>query len=322
MKALVTGGTGFIGSRVVETLLEAGHFVRVLSRKRTSAERWKSARIETVQGDLEIPETVVSAMEGTDVFYHIGEIKNISKAASEKNVRFMKRIIEGGGSSGVKRIVFISSLTVAGIPSETPANEETVPATVLTDHYTSYKRECERLLASNPGGFEYAIIRPAPVYGPGSRYLGRLISAVERFGSIGLPFAGNAKNKAPLIHVKDLARAVYLSGVAASAPSRVFNLTDGFDHSWRDFLACIAECLGRRLRIIPLPPALLKIPAVPLDLISGFLGFEIDPLHYVDYFSRDIFFDNARARELLDWKAEYTLETGVRDMTDSYAGKR
>jgi dihydroflavonol-4-reductase len=322
MKAFVTGGTGFIGSQVVERLLEAGHFVRVLSRKQTSAERWKSGHSEAVQGDLEDPETVIGAMEGTDVFYHIGEIKNVTKAASEKNVRLMKRLIEGIASSGVKRIVFVSSLTVAGIPSETPANEDTVPATVLTDHYTSCKRECERLLAENAGGFEYAIIRPAPVYGPGSRYLGRLIAAVEKFGPIGLPFAGNAKNKAPLIYVKDLAKAIYLSGMRATASGQVFNLTDGLDHSWRDFLGCIAECLGRKLRIVPLPPLLLKISAVPLDLISGFLGFEIDPLHYLDYFSKDIFFNNARAREFLDWKPDYTLEAGVRDMTDNYAGKR
>jgi nucleoside-diphosphate-sugar epimerase len=321
LKALVTGGTGFIGTQVVDRLLEARHFVRVLSRKRTSAERWKNDHVETVQGDLEVPETVVSAMKGTDIFYHIGEIKNTTKAASERNMKLMKRIIEEVGSSGVKRIVFVSSLTVAGIPSETPANEETLPETVLTDHYTSYKRECERLLAGNTGGFEYAVIRPAPVYGPGSRYLGRLIAAVEKFGPIGLPFAGNARNKAPLIHVKDLAKAIYLSGVSATASGQVFNLTDGFDHSWRDFLACIAECLGRRLRIIPLPPALLKMPAVPLDLISGFLGFEIDPLHYLDYFSKDIFFNNAKAREFLDWKPEYALAAGVRDMTDSYTGK-
>jgi nucleoside-diphosphate-sugar epimerase len=322
MKALVTGGTGFIGSQVVERLLEDGHFVRVLSRRQTSDERGKSDHVETVQGDLEAPETVASAMEGTDIFYHIGEIKNITKAAAEKNVALVKRVIEGIGSSGVKRIVFVSSITVAGIPSEIPANEDTVPATVLSDHYTSYKRECERLLTENQAGFEYTIIRPAPVYGPGSRHLGRLIDTVEKFGPVGLPFAGNARNKAPLIYVKDLAEAIYLSGMRPTASGQVFNLTDGLDHSWLDFLVCIAGCLGKKLRIIPLPPLLLKISAVPLDLISGFLGFEIDPLHYLDYFSKDIFFDNARARELLDWKPEYSLEAGVREMIDSYAGKR
>ncbi len=319
MKALVTGGTGFIGRHVVERLVGAGHFVRVLSRRPASVGKPKSDRVEIVRGDLEAPETVVSAMEGVDVLYHVGEIKNVTKAASEKNVRLMKKLIEGIGHTAVKRTVFVSSITVAGIPSETPANEDTAPATVLTDHYTSYKRECERLLAVIAGGFEYAIIRPAPVYGPGSRYLGRLIGTVERFGPIGLPFVGNAKNRAPLIHVKDLAEAICLSGVRPEAARRVFNLTDGLDHSWRDFLACIAEYLGTKLRIIPLPPLLLKIPAAALDLISGFLGFETDPLHYLDYFSRDIFFDNTMARDLLGWKPQYTLEAGVSEMMDWYA---
>jgi dihydroflavonol-4-reductase len=322
MKAFVTGGTGFIGSQVVERLVEGGHFVRVLSRQKTFPKGWKSDRVEIFQGDLEDPGTVVRAMEGTDVFYHVGEIKNITKAASEKNVKLMKRIIEGAGAVSVKRLVFISSITVAGIPSTIPAKEETAPATVLTDHYTSYKRECERLLTGNPGGFEYVILRPAPVYGPESRYLGKVIGAVEKFGPVGLPFVGNARNKAPLIHVKDLARAIYLAGVKATASGQTLNLTDGLDHSWHDFLARIADCLGRKLRIIPLPPVFLKIPAVPLDLVSGFLGFEIDPLHYLDYFSTDIFFDNARARDLLGWDPEYALEAGVREMVDWYAGRR
>jgi nucleoside-diphosphate-sugar epimerase len=322
MKALVTGGTGFIGSRVVEQLIEGGHLVRVLSRRQTSVERWKSDRVEIIRGDLESPETVVKAMEGTDIFYHIGEIKNITKADSEKNVTLVKRIIEKIGAAGIRRIVFVSSITVAGIPSETPANEDSVPATVLTDHYTAGKRECEGLLAENAADFEYVVIRPAPVYGAGSRYLRRMINAVKLLGPIGLPFAGNAENKAPLVHVKDLARAIYRAGTETEVSGRVFNITDGFDHSWRDLLSGIAEFFGGKLRIIPLPPALLKIPAVPLDLAAAFLGVRIDPLHYLDYFSRDILFDNARARDLLDWKPEYSLASGVQEMMAWYSRRK
>ncbi len=317
IKALVTGGTGFIGSHVVDRLLADGHAVRVLSRKAESSQRGKNG-VEIVQGDLEAPATVIAAMEGMDIFYHIGEIKNVRKAASEKNVNLMRAIIENISAGGVRRIVFVSSITVAGIPAETPADEDTKPAVVLNDHYTAYKRECERLLVDNLQGCEYSIIRPAPVYGPGSRYLGRLVNAVERYGPVGVPFIGNARNIAPLIYVKDLAEAVYLSGLKPAAAGRKFNITDGLSHSWHDFFSAISGFLGKKLRIVPLPPFFLKMAALPLDLLSGFFGVEIDPLRYVDYFSKDIYFDNARACNLLGWRPYYGLEDGIKEMMDWY----
>ena len=318
MKALVTGGTGFVGSHVVRRLVEEGHSVRVLSRRREIPQKLKLGDVEIFAGDLEDVSSVIKAMKGTEVFYHIGEIKNTNRAASEKNVELTERITENLRSMGVRRFVFISSLTVAGIPSAIPADEATKPAVVLTDHYTAYKRRCEELITGRLEGPEYAIIRPAPVYGPGSRYLGRLIDLIEKVGPFGIPFAGSAKNTAPLVFVKDLASAVYLAGIRPAAAGRVFNLTDGLRHSWHDFLRAIAGLLGKKLRIISIPTLLLKVPAMPLDLFTGLFGIDLDAMAYLDYFSKDLYFDNARARELLKWKPEYDLSAGVKEMVEYY----
>jgi nucleoside-diphosphate-sugar epimerase len=321
MKALVTGGTGFIGSAVVDRLVEAGHSVRIFSRNDYIPERLKGKDVEIFKGDLGEPGSVVDAVSGMDIFYHIGEIKNITRAASEKNVKLVEHITRALDKAGVRRLVFVSSLTVSGIPSRTPADENTPPQTILKDHYTSYKRKCEELIVSSSSGFEYSIVRPAPVYGPGSRYLPRLIRTLEKIGPLGLPFIGNAKNNAPLIYVKDLARAVYLTGIEGAAAGEIFNLTDGIPHSWFDFFNEIAGDLGKKVRILPLPPMLLKLPALPLDLFSGFFGLEFDPVNYLNYFSRDIFFSNKKACELLPWEPEYTLEEGIREMVQSYRSK-
>lgn len=318
MKALVTGGTGFIGSHVVDCLVENGQNVRVFSRKAEVPERWKGDRVEVFRGDLEDFTSVISAMEGIDVLYHIGEIKNVTRVASEKNVKLVELLIENLGRKGVKRFVFISSITVAGIPSEIPATEETKPKILFSDHYTSYKRKCEELISEKISGHEHVIVRPAPVYGPGSRYLGKLLEALEKLGSVGFPFIGNAKNNAPLIYVKDLAKAICLSGTRDNISGQTFILTDGLRHSWFDFFKEITDLLSTKLRIVSIPPILLKLPAVPFDLFSGILGIELDPLHYLDYFSRDIYFDNSRARNLLDWRPEFTLAAGVREMVSSY----
>ncbi len=320
MKALVTGGTGFVGSGVVDLLLRDGHSVRLFSRRHELPQAVKGKDAEIFHGDLKDFPSVVGAMDGIDVFFHIGEIKNINETASLNNVKLMEHIIDGMRKKEIKRLVFVSSITVAGIPSAIPADEETEPKAILEDHYTSYKRASEKLIMSSSAGTS-VIIRPGPVYGPGSRSMSGLITGIDNFGPIGFPFIGDAKNLAPLIYVKDAAKAIYLAGLSPSADGQVFNLTDGFRHSWLDFLSSIAEFLGRKLRIVPIPPLLLKIPAVPLDILSGLVGIKIDPVQYLNYFSNDLFFDNSRAKALLNWKPEFSLKDGIKEMIKFYRGQ-
>ena len=211
MRALVTGGTGFIGSEVVRQLLDAGDSVRIFSRRRDAPALF-TGDVEVATGDLGNAQSLIDALGETEVLYHIGEIKNTSRVASEKNVKLLEEVLGQMKGKKVRRIVFVSSITVSGIPSTIPANEDTVPRIILNDHYTDGKRRSEKLLIENSGDVEYAIIRPAPVYGPGSRYLGRFISILDRFGPVGVPFPGNAENLAPLIHVRDLAQAIVRAG--------------------------------------------------------------------------------------------------------------
>lgn len=321
MKTLVTGGTGFIGSPVVDGLLDGGHTVRLFSRRPLLPPSLRGRDIEVVQGRLEDAPSLVKAMEGMEVFYHIGEIKNVSAAAAGKNIALMEQIVANLAGNGIQRFVFISSITVAGIPAAVPALEETAPATALHDHYTDYKRRCEEIIREKVTDSTYAIIRPAPVYGPGSRYLGKLITAVRLFGPTGLPFIGSAKNRAPLIHVKDLAGAIVRAGLQQEASGETFNLIDGADHTWLDFLAAIGKAVHKNVRIIAVPPLLLKFAALPFDLFSGFLGIRLDPATYLDYFSADLLFDNAKARRLLAWEPAYTLAEGIEDMVSSYTSR-
>jgi UDP-glucose 4-epimerase len=318
MKALVTGGTGFIGSHVVDRLLEHGHHVRLFSRRNDLPAGLAGKDVSLFSGDLQAPDSLAAAMNGMDMFYHIGEIRNTSRRAAKQNVRLVEQAIDHLAPSGVKRFVFISSISVAGIPSRTPADEETAPKVALEDRYTWYKEQCEKLLAENVSGVEYAVVRPGVVYGPGSRYLGSLISAIDRLGSIGIPFIGKGDNIAPLIHVRDLAHAVYLSGIEQGAAGHVFNLTDGMRHSWSDFFNAIAEALNKKLRILSFPSLLLKVPAQVLDVVSGLFRIQFSLNGYVQYVTTDLLFTNSKAQRLLNWKPEYTLTQGIEEMIREY----
>ncbi len=323
MRAFVTGGTGFIGSRVVDLLLDEGHAVRLLSRRPGVPERWSGKEIAVVEGDLRDADGVLDAMKGADVVFHIGEVRNTSSGKASMNADLAERMAVRVQPAGVQRLVFVSSITVAGIPRTVPATEDTPAARVLGDQYTDYKRKAEEAIRRSCGTVEQVIVRPGVVYGPGSRYLGRLVDAVRHFGPFGLPFVGSGDNLMPLVHVRDLARAIVLAGTARDAANRTFNLTDGERRTWREFFSAIAAAKGRRLRLIPVPPVFAKTPARFADLFTGLLGQSLDLASLVAYLSRDVHFGNEAARAALGWEPERKdLSEAVRDMVAWYETRK
>ncbi len=321
MKALVTGGTGFIGSHVVDALLDGGDTVRVFSRRAGPSEPWRHGKVELVQGNLEDRGSLGEAMAGADVLYYIGEIRNTTRSAAAKNVQAFQAALNQMDRRGVQRFVFISSITAAGIPGEVPATEESEVRRVLVDHYTDYKRTCEKELAARGPGLDYVVLRLPPVYGPRSRYLGRFLRLLERIGPLGVPFIGDGRNLAPLVHVRDAAAAISRAGTEPAAVGQTLHVTDGVRHSWHDLLSAVADALGTKLRIIPLPPRLLQLPAGLLDLGSVLFGVRADLADYVHFFSQDIHFDNTRARERLAWEPACTeLLPALREMVRYYRG--
>ncbi len=321
MKILVTGGTGFIGSNVVDLLVKEGHSVRLFSRKTGLPAHLAGKDVSLFPGDFGDPASLLAAMDGMDIFYHIGEIRNTTPGAARRNVALMEQVTDRLGASGIRRIVFISSLTVAGIPEKTPADEETAPAVTLRDHYTRYKEQCEKLFAEQTSKTEYVVIRPGVVYGPGSRYLGGLIAGIDRLGIFGIPFVGRGTSVAPLVYVKDVAQAVYRAGVEESAAGQVFNLTDGFGESWADFIHAVASALGIKARILPVPPPFLGIPSQFFDVVSGLFGATPSLGAYVKYVTTDLLFDNRKAQRLLRWRPEFTRQQGVEEMVREHRNR-
>lgn len=320
MKIFVTGGTGFIGSRVVDLLREEGQSVTVLTRKGEVPGRWAGRGIIAAKGDLRDGDSVLAAMKGAEAVLHIGEVRNTTAGRAAMNERLVERMAGALEQAGVRRLVFVSSLSVAGIPLAIPATEETPAAGVLRDQYTGYKRRAEDIIRAS--GREHVIIRPGVVYGPGSRYLGRMVDVIRRFGSLGLPFIGPGTNLMPLVHVDDLGRAIVRAATAPEAANRTLNLTDGERRTWLGFFSLIAEAQRRRLRLIPVHPALARFPAKFFDLFTGVFGRQLDLPSFVDYVSRDVHFSTAKAREVLGWEPRrLDLREAVYEMVAWYRKK-
>ena len=254
MAVLLTGATGFIGSRVLALLVAQGERVRVLVRPATLAREGvasdlaKHPGVEVVSADFTDETLVARAAEGVDVIFHLawqwkrggnpGAESDSSAAdagntaALERNVDAANCLLAAGSAQGVRRFVFTSSVAVYGPPAmirQFPITENT--DVILGEHgnspfvqyYMAPKIAIEHMIRSySKSGLEYVILRPSVVYGPHAPFAERLVQKALAAARWTSPEA--ASGKWQMVHVDDLAQAVVLAGTVPEAKNLEFNI--------------------------------------------------------------------------------------------------
>ena len=239
MKLAVTGGTGFVGSHLIDAALAAGHEVKALTRRAQEPRE----RVIWVSGGLEDRDALKALVEDSDAVIHVaGVISAPDKASFEQgNVTGTLAMLAAATAGGVRRFVHVSSLA---------ARE---PKLSL---YGASKARAEELVESS--GLDWAIVRPPAVYGPGDRETLELFKMAKR-GLVLLP----PKGRVSLIHVDDLAR-LLLALTARGTPRRlVIEPDDGTPGGWshKDFARALGQAVGRRNVALSAPRPLLRLAA-------------------------------------------------------------
>lgn len=173
MAVLVTGGTGFVGSRVVRRLVERGEQVRCLARSASPRSNLSGLAVEVVVGDLQQPESLVRAVDGCETVYHIAADYRLWSRDPEElyrsNVDGTRNLLAAAERVGVRRFVHCSSVGALGIPADgTPGTEET-PVTLdqMVGHYKRSKFLAEREAeAAAARGVPVVIVNPSTPIGP------------------------------------------------------------------------------------------------------------------------------------------------------------
>ena len=259
---LVTGATGFVGSRLVSALADRGHRVRALTRRATGLEALERPGVEVVRGDLGDPTALVRAAEGTRLVFHAAA--RVSdwgprEAFLAANVEGTRNLVAACRVAGVARLVHLSSLTVLGLPRDGRlVDEQTPPARPARgDFYTESKLEGETLVreAHGIGGLETTVLRPGAIWGPGDPNVVPRIVRLLRRGA--MPYVGGGRNLVGLVHVENLVRGLLLAGSVPAAAGEVFHLTDGEEITAREAIDGIADALG-----VPRPRLSIPFPVV------------------------------------------------------------
>jgi nucleoside-diphosphate-sugar epimerase len=303
----VTGASGFVGRALCRHLQALG--LPVVPLLRTPRPEWPEARIVGELG----PETDwTAALQWVDVVVHCAARAHIPLRPGPQDLDLCRRInVEGtrslaqaAASCGVQRLVLVSSIKVLGerSPPGEPLRADSPPAP--EDAYGVSKWEAEQALlaVAAQGSLQTVIVRPPLVHGPGvkANFL-RLMQAVHR--GVPLPL-GSIRNLRSMVALDNLTDLLSLCAVHPAAAGETFLVSDGQDLSTPDLIRGMAQALGRPARLIPFPPAGLRL--------AGRMTGRTDQ---VERLIGSLQVDIGHTRRTLRWAPVCTVQQGLQSAT-------
>ncbi len=253
MKVLVTGGTGFVGPKVVHALRARGHEVRALVRRPDRAKTLAAWGCELAEGDVTDAESLKSAAEECEAAIHlVAIIKGPREEFDRVMVRGTENLIAAAKGAGLRRFVLMSAL------GANEQNRDLVP-------YFHSKWEMEQAVASS--GLEHATFRPGFVFGKDGGVLPMFVRQV-RLAPL-TPIVGSGEIRLQPIWVEDVAEFFAQAVDAPGAANGLFEIGGPDVVTWNDFYARIKKVLGVRRGTMHMPVGLVRAGAAVLEHLPG-----------------------------------------------------
>lgn len=294
----ISGATGFVGARLLDVAIDAGHQVRALTRRPQPPRDG----VTWIDGALDLPDSLDRLTEGSDAVIHVAGVINALDAAAFEaaNVIGTGAILAAAEAAGVARFVHVSSLA---------AREPGL------SRYGASKARSEALVEASP--LSTAIVRPPAVYGPGDRETLELFKMARR-GQVFVPPRGRLS----LLHVDDLAR-LLLALAAPDAPSLTIEPDDGRPGGWshREFGDALGRAVGVLARTIAVPRVLLSLGA-RIDMVVRGSGAKLTADRVAYFCHPDWVVSPLRAAPAALWTAEINTEQGLADTARWYRAQR
>jgi dihydroflavonol-4-reductase len=269
MRALVTGGTGFVGSHVARALVAAGHTPRVLHRPTSKLDALEGLNYESALGDILDETALQTACEGCDWVFHVAAVAEYWRADKasmfEANVEGTRRVLRAAKAAGVKRVVFTSSAAAVGQRADGRPADETTPFNLPPDKFPyGYSKVLaeEVVQEAVAAGQDVVIVNPVIVMGPGDLNMisGSYIVQVKRLG----PLVPVTSGGISVIDVRDVARMHLAAAQRGRTGERYLLMAANYSH--RDWLGMIADVVGVPRPFIPTPDFVLPPTAALVNL--------------------------------------------------------
>lgn len=252
-RALVTGGTGFVGSHLVDLLLRKGYDVSCLVRNPESLRWLKGRDVTLVKGDCSDPDALAGAVRNVATVYHLAGLTKTSRTREfyEVNHFGTRNILEACAkhNPGLRRFVLMSSLAAAGPSMDgRPAKDTDVPHPV--SDYGKSKLLAEQETLKHKERFSIVVLRPSAVYGPRDTDMYELFRWASR--GVMLDVAGGDRFINPC-YVEDLAAATLFAGVKEVESGSIYFVAENKVYSWNEFRNALFETGKVSARVVRFP---------------------------------------------------------------------
>jgi uncharacterized protein YbjT (DUF2867 family) len=256
MDVLVAGGTGFIGSHVVEELLRSGrHRVRVMTRDPASAR--PRAGVDFVRGDVSDPASLASATRGVEVVVHAVQFPNHPVENPRRGWTYERvdgegteQMVAASVANGVRRFIYLSGAGAG------PGRSEP---------WFRAKERAERAVTGS--GMEYVVLRPSWIYGPEDRSLNKFIAFIKYLPVV--PVIGAGRERIQPVSVFDVAKVVAVAVDSAEATNRILELGSREPLTMDEILRTVMKVLGTSRPLLHQPAWLVKIPASVIQYLPN-----------------------------------------------------
>ncbi len=317
MKITITGGTGFIGSRLALKSQEMEHHVTVLAQVNTPAEEdnlseLKANNIQILIGAVTDREKTREAIASADIVFHLAAAQHEANVPDQHfrdvNVEGTRQLLDASIDSGVKRFVYGSTIGVYGsalngqIDEQSPQRPDNI--------YGITKAEAEELVQEYANKIPVTIIRISETYGPGDRRLLKLYKAIEKrvFFMI-----GNGLNKHQLIYVDDLIDGLYVAASSDNAIGEIFVMAGREVLTTNEMVQAISSSLVTPIRKFRAPLWFFMLAAIILETLLKPLGIQ-PPLHRrrMDFFRKSFYFSRDKVIDKLGFEPKTDFDDGTK----------
>ncbi|MCI0715916.1 MAG: NAD-dependent epimerase/dehydratase family protein, partial [Chlorobi bacterium] len=269
-KVFVTGGTGFIGSHLIDELLKKGYEVKALVRKSSSTKWLEGKPVEYIYGDLFSIDILEKAIKDVDYVYHVGGVTFAKKKEEfyRGNVDSTKSLLNACYKFNplLKKFIHVSSQAAVGPSFDGKPIDETRDYHPLTTYGRS-KVEAEKASISFFDKLNCTIVRPPAVYGPRDYAIFEYFKSMNR----GLqPLIGFDNKLVSLIHVLDLVNGFILAGESDISSSNIYFISSDKFYNWRDVGEMTQRLLGKKTIRVVIPHFAVKTTAFFSEVFGFF----------------------------------------------------
>lgn len=313
MKALVTGSNGFIGSHLVERLVNNDFQVRCLVRKSSSLRWIKNLPVEFIYGDVIEHDSVLPSVIDVDYVYHLG---GAVRAKREQdfflvNGEGTKNLLEAckNKNPNLKRFIYISTQAAAGPSMNGVSITEDDPPRPISI-YGKSKQLGEQMVLQYQKIFPVTVIRPPAVYGPRDDDFLTIFQYIK-FGL--KPLIGSGEKRVSLIFIHDLIRGIHTAAEHPQAENEIFFIANNKSYSWMEVENVIANIMDKKTIAIRFPEVVFHTIAAINEIAANIFGYPaiINRDKAIEMKQNFWLVDASKAEQKLGFVTEIPLETGL-----------